>query len=205
MIDQRPFSQACENNKAPILQILKSAFAPSTKVLEIGSGTGQHAVHFAANLAHLLWQPTERQAGLPLLQPWLDSYQGHNLLSPIPLEIGADCTWPDDFDAAFSANTAHILPWELTQLMLAEVAKRIALEGVFALYGPFNYNGQFTSASNAQFNEWLKEQSPHSAIRHFEEVNAIIEANGMALIHDHAMPANNRLLVWKKLIPGHTS
>lgn len=203
MSDQRPFSQACENNKDVILSILKSAFAPSKKVLEIGSGTGQHAVYFAANLPHLKWQPTELEFALPTLQPWLSSYLGSNLLNSTGFDVSDTNAWrlaaEEGFDAAFSANTAHIMPWETTQAMIEGCAKALLTDGVFALYGPFNYGGKYTSESNASFDLWLKERGPHQGIRDFEKVTELASRHGLSLICDHAMPANNRLLVWKKL------
>lgn len=199
---QRPFSQACENNKGPILSILTSAFSPCKQVLEIGSGTGQHAVHFAANLPKLKWQPSDVADNLPIVNTWLADYSGKNMLPARALDV-EDLHWPSGFDAVFSANTAHIMPWQTTETMLRKVAEALPLYGVFALYGPFNYGGRFTSESNAQFDLWLKDRAPHQGIRDFEKVNGLAEAGGLVLICDHQMPANNRLLVWKKLKPGH--
>lgn len=193
-----PFSQACENNKNPILEILKEIFADSTRVLEIGSGTGQHAVYFAECLKHLEWQPSDRVANLEGINLWINTYPQNNLLRPIELDVSQQ-NWPQDFDAVFSANTAHIMPWELTQLMLKTVASLLPEEGVFALYGPFNYGGEFTSDSNANFDRWLKSVAPHQGIRDFEKVNEIVCSAGMHLLNNYAMPANNRLLAWRKL------
>lgn len=193
-----PFSQACENNKNPILDILKEIFADKTRVLEIGSGTGQHAVYFAEHLKHLHWQPSDRIENLEGINLWLDTYPQDNLSLPIELDVSQN-NWPQDFDAVFSANTAHIMPWKLTQLMLEKVATLLPEKGVFALYGPFNYGGEFTSDSNANFDRWLKSIAPHQGIRDFEKVNEIVCSAGMHLLNDYAMPANNRLLAWRKL------
>lgn len=194
----RPFSQACENNKAPILAILKSAFAPCKQVLEIGSGTGQHAVFFAQALAKLKWQPSDRRDNHKAINQWLSDYKGSNMLPLLELEIGQS-PWPKNFDAVFSANTLHIMPWPIAQRMLQELASHLPVNGVFAVYGPFNYGGHFTSDSNAQFDIWLKERGAHQGIRDFEAVARLLEAGGLTLVRDHAMPSNNRLLVWKKL------
>lgn len=194
----RPFSQACENNKEPILQVLKSAFAPSTQVLEIGSGTGQHAVHFAAHLSHLRWQPSDQWQDNNDIQSWLDDYSGKNLLPYTVLDVCQE-TWPEGFDAVFSANTLHIMPWEAGKLMLRRVATLLPENGMFALYGPFKYKGAFTTESNANFDVHLKNNAAHQGIRDFEEVKRILTDNGMVLVRDHALPANNQLLVWKKV------
>lgn len=196
---QRPFSQACENNKTPILRILKSAFAPSKRVLEIGSGTGQHACFFAGALNHLNWQPSDVASAHTGIQLWLDDYTGDNMLPLIELDLETPL-WPKGFDAVFSANTAHIMPWPLAQRMVAEVAEGLPEAGVFALYGPFNYGGHYSSESNAEFDIWLKSRASHCGIRDFEKVNQTAEEHGLQLVCDHAMPANNRLLVWKKCL-----
>ncbi|WP_239923653.1 DUF938 domain-containing protein [Agaribacterium haliotis] len=196
--DGRPFSQACENNKAPIVAILRSAFAPSKKVLEIGSGTGQHAVYFASELAHLCWQPSDRPEYHAGLKFWLNDYAGTNMLPLVSLDI-EDNSWPADFDAVFSANTAHIMSWQQAQLMIAKVGAKLPDQGMFALYGPFNYGGEFSSESNARFEQWLKQGGAHQGIRDQEAVVACAEQAGMTLVCDHTMPANNRLLVFKKM------
>lgn len=193
----KPFSQACENNKAYILKVLKSAFAPVGKVLEIGSGTGQHAVYFAEHLSHLQWQPSDLIDNHPGIEQWLAQYQGQNMLSLRALDMSTTPSL-EGYDAVFSANTAHIMPWETTQIMLRQVAKSLPENGVFALYGPFNYGGNYTSQSNADFDQWLKQRAPHQGIRDFEAVNDVVTHTGLSLVRDHAMPANNRLLIWRK-------
>ncbi len=194
---QKPYSQAAENNKGPILRILKSVFAPSRLVLEIGSGTGQHAVHMAEYLPHLQWQPSDLVSNHAGIRYWLDDYVHGNMRDLIELDVSKD-QWPLGFDAVFSANTAHIMAWNVTLTMLEQVSQRLPQGGVFALYGPFNYGGAYTSASNEAFDHWLKQQNPEQGIRDFERVNEIVSSNNVSLVHDHAMPANNRLLVWKK-------
>jgi SAM-dependent methyltransferase len=193
-----PFSQACENNKAPILDILQTVFSDSTKVLEIGSGTGQHAVHFAVSLPHLLWQPSDQREYLAGLKLRLAVQHCENILAPVELDV-TQPHWPESFDAVFSSNTSHIMSWPVAQHMLKTVAQCLPEGGVFALYGPFNYGGKFTSPSNADFDAWLKEQDPERGLRDFEDVNRILDNANMSLLDDFAMPANNRLLVWKKL------
>ena len=193
----KPFSQACENTKTPILQVLLRVFKQSLKVLEIGSGTGQHAVHFAAHLPHLTWQPSDRAENIAGIAQWLAEFPRPNLAAPQVLDV-MNREWPGGFDAVFSANTAHIMPWPVAQTMVREVGKRLPAGGVFALYGPFKYNGDFTTASNANFDYWLKSANPEQGIRDFEAVNKLAESAGLILHEDNALPANNQLLVWQK-------
>lgn len=195
-----PFSQSCENNKEPILAVLKDIFAQVQQVLEIGAGTGQHSVYFAPALAHLKWQCADLAANLAGIKQWHEAYPRANLMPPIELDM-QQALWPIGFDAVFSANTAHIMPWHLTQKMIIEVAKHLPPGGVFALYGPFNYNGVFTSDSNRRFDEFLKEQAAHMGIRDFAAINALALAGGLYLMQDYEMPANNRCLVWCKQVP----
>lgn len=192
-----PFSQSCENNKEPILAVLREVFQNVNQVLEIGAGTGQHSVYFAPTLPHLNWQCADLAANLPGISLWHQAYPRANLLPIIELDMQAP-VWPAGFDAVFSANTAHIMPWQLTQKMLVQVAQHLPSGGLFALYGPFNYGGTFTSESNARFDVWLKSQAEHMGIRDFEALNELADTNGLRLQKDYAMPANNRCLLWKK-------
>lgn len=195
---EKPFSQACENNKRPILTVLQRVLDQSHRLLEIGSGTGQHAVFFAAEMPHLIWQPSELEKNIAAVNSWCGAVPAPNLKSPVELNI-QDTQWPvTDFDAVFSANTAHIMDVDSALLMVKRIAEYLPTGGVFALYGPFNYGGLFTSESNAQFDEWLKQQNSSQGIRQFEDLNAVAEANGLSLFEDNGMPANNRLLVWVK-------
>lgn len=193
----KPFSQACENNKFPILDELRRLFADATRVLEIGSGTGQHAVFFAESLSHLHWQPSDRAINLPGIQLWCGEYQGNNLGEPIALDVHSS-SWPKDFDAAFSANTAHIMPLAIALKMIKQVAAHLKEGGIFALYGPFKYAGNYTSDSNASFDIWLKQQNPEQGIRNFEDLHECASQCGMMFLEDKPLPANNRLLAWQK-------
>ncbi|AMO58665.1 methylase [Endozoicomonas montiporae] len=194
----KPFSQACENNKRPILKVLEHFFTESGKVLEIGSGTGQHAVCFAQHLPHLVWQTSDLPDNHPGIRQWISEAGLTNLKLPFELDVSSD-TWPvDGIDYVFSANTSHIMPWESVVKMFEGVGKWLTEGGRFALYGPFNYQGQFTSDSNAAFDRHLKEMEPHRGIRDFEAIQQQAGHNGLMLLEDVAMPANNRLLVWSK-------
>lgn len=196
---QKPFSQACENNKTAILQVLKKAFAGANNLLEIGSGTGQHAVYFAEHLPHLQWQPSDQQQYLPGIKLWLQEARLANLNSPLQLNV-LDEPWPvSATDAVFTANTLHIMAKHEVERLFEKLADVLLPAGKFCCYGPFNYGGRFTSQSNAHFNDWLLLQNPQSAIRDFEWIASLASAAGLRLLADHAMPANNRLLEWQKV------
>jgi len=192
----RPFSEACERNKGPILEILASAFAGATRVLEIGSGTGQHAVHFAKGLPHVEWQPTERGEYLPGLQARIATEGPPNLRAPLALDV-TQPEWPAlGFDAAFTANTFHIMSWPEVAAFFEGLGRVLSREAVVAVYGPFRYGGAYTSASNVAFDQSLRARDPASGIRDFEAVNVLAGARGLVLRADHRMPANNQLLIW---------
>lgn len=197
-MDGLPFSQACENNKTPILAVLQEVFADRGRVLEIGSGTGQHACHFAAYMPWLQWQPTELRGNLPLLHPRCAAFAGGNMLPALALDV-RDEPWPVAVpDALFSANCLHIMPFSAVEKLFAALGKYAPEDLVFANYGPFNYGGRYTSDSNARFDLWLAQQHSGSAIRDFEAVDRLAAAAGFTLWRDCEMPANNRLLVWAK-------
>jgi SAM-dependent methyltransferase len=192
------FSDACERNKDPILQILTEAFARCNRVLEIGSGTGQHAVHFARHLPHLEWQPTDMAENLPGLADRIRIEGPPNLLAPLALDVRA-ARWPTGaFDAVFSANTLHIMDWDGARHFFHGVGTALGAGGVLCVYGPFRYGGRYTTESNAAFDRSLKARDPASGLRDFEAVNELALAQDFALTADHAMPANNQTLVWKK-------
>ena len=195
-----PHSEACERNKEPILGVLHGAFADCGRVLEVGSGTGQHAVHFAAALPGLTWQPTDLPEALPGLLARLRVEGPPNVLSPAPLDVLAE-PWPfpvAGVDAVFTANTLHIVSTAHVEAFFRGVGQVLAPGGVLAVYGPFRYGGNFTTPSNAAFDGWLKRRDPASGIRDFERVDELAAARGLKLVADHAMPANNQLLIWHR-------
>lgn len=195
---EKPFSQSCENNKGPILAVLREAFRDASLVLEIGSGTGQHAVHFARNLPHLVWQPSDMAENIPGMKLWFDEAKLPNINEPVVLNV-ADALWPvEEADAVFSANTLHIMGKPKVECMFEGIGLRLKNGGTLCIYGPFNYGGKYTSESNEKFDAWLFKQNPESAIRDFEWVNFLAEKAGLKLVKDHEMPANNRLLEWGK-------
>ena len=193
----KPFSQACENNKAPILAVLQRHFHQVHHVLEIGSGTGQHAVYFSEAMPHLIWQTSDRADYLPGIQQWIAECAHTNIRLPYELDV-LQPDWPTGFDAVFSANTAHIMSWPTAHHMIEQVGLRLPSAGLFALYGPFNYQGSYTSESNRQFDQHLRAVNPDQGIRDFEVINETAEAAGLTLVEDNPMPANNRLIIWRK-------
>jgi cyclopropane fatty-acyl-phospholipid synthase-like methyltransferase len=193
-----PFSQACENNKAAILTVLQQAFANCSKVLEVGSGTGQHAVHFAAGLPHLHWQASDQSMYLPDLTERLRRAGLANLPQPLTMDISQDAAAELAFDAVFSANTLHIMPWPVVELFFSRVKELTQAQAILCIYGPFNYSGQFSSASNQAFDASLKSRDAAMGIRDIEQVQTLALQQGFSLLQDITMPANNRLLWLKK-------
>jgi len=194
----KPYSEACERNRDPILAVIAPLLAGRRALLEIGSGTGQHAVYFAARLPELIWYPSDRPEHHAGIRLWLDEAGLANVRPPLSLDVTQPRWNAPAVDAVFSANTAHIMHLDEVVAMFNGVAAVLPPHGLFMLYGPFNYQGSYTSASNAQFDDWLRLRDPLSGIRDFEYLDALAAAEGMGLRHDVAMPANNRLLVWEK-------
>ncbi len=193
----KPFSQACENNKQAILEVLLTEFREVSDVLEIGSGTGQHATFFAPALPHLIWQPSDRQGNLAGLRIWCEEALTDNLLAPLELDVTWS-QWPLALpEALFTANSLHIMGWRAVEAFFAHLGSAPGAQ-VLVIYGPFNYGGAYTSESNAGFDQWLQQQDPVSAIRDFEQVDQLASAAGYSLYRDYEMPANNRLLVWRR-------
>lgn len=194
------FSEACERNKAPILAVLQRHFGKARQVFEVGSGTGQHAEHFARALPHLIWQCADLGPNLPALRTRLQRAGLANTPAPLEFDMAAPA-WPAGFDAVFSANTLHIMPWPLAAELVYQAGLRLPAGGLLLLYGPFKYGGSFTSASNLEFDQWLRATGAGRGIRDVESVRDQAQAAGLALTEDNAMPANNQLLVFTKHIP----
>lgn len=194
----KPYSESCDRNRNPILAVIQPLLLGKRAVLEIGSGTGQHAVAFAAKLRHLIWYTSDRDENLPGIKLWIDEAELANIRDPIVLDV-AQWPWPDiSADAVFSANTAHIMHWPEVEAMISGVARILPDSGLFLLYGPFNYNGRFTSDSNARFDAWLRARDGQSGIRDFNELSHLASRAQLFLKCDVEMPANNRLLCWEK-------
>jgi SAM-dependent methyltransferase len=193
-----PFSAACERNKGPILEVLRVAFAGCTQILEIGSGTGQHAVHFAEHLRHLTWYPTEQLAYLPELTARVKLEGARNLHSPTLLDV-RQAVWPvRAVDGIFTANTLHIMSWAEVQALYQGVGTVLAPGGVLCVYGAFRYGSAYTSESNRDFDQSLQARDPKSGLREIEAVSALAAQYGLSLRADHDLPAFNRLLQFAK-------
>lgn len=198
-MNDKPHAPSCERNRDPILAVLREHFADRHSVLEIGSGTGQHAVHFGAALPQLQWQTSERAEAHEGIRAWLAEAALPNVLAPIALQIGRD-PWPAQaYDAVFTANTLHIMAWpEVEQLFAGLGTGVLARGGRLVVYGPFNEGGRYTSDSNAAFDEWLRARGAHMGIRDIEAVDALAREIGCERVADLAMPANNRCIVWQR-------
>jgi len=194
----KPFAESCVQNRDPILAVLREWFADRSAVLEIGSGTGQHAVYFGAALPHLRWQTADVVPHHAGILAWLNEAALPNVLPPLALDVSHTEWRSGRYDAIFSANTLHIMGWPEVEHFFAGVGAVLEPGGVLVVYGPFNTNGAFTSESNARFDAWLKARDPASGVRDFEAVDALARTHGLILQQDIAMPANNRTLVWRK-------
>jgi len=196
----KPYVASCESNRAPILEVLRVALAGRSRLLEIGSGTGQHAVYLAPEFPELTWQTSDLAEAHAGIRAWLAEAGLTNVLPPLTLDV-CKGDWPDRrYDAVFSANTAHWMSWPEVECLFSGVGSVLEMEGVFCLYGAFKYRGDYTSESNARFDRWLRARDPSSGIRDFEALEELARKAGMTLMKDHEMPAHNRMLVWSK--PG---
>ena len=195
---EKPFSQACENNKKLILAIIADYFEQSKLVLEIGSGTGQHASYFARKMPHLFWQTSDQliyQEGINLR---VNEYTKYNLGRPMTLDV-TQSRWPiENCDGIFTANTSHIMNQQMVDDMFIGASNILTSESFFCLYGPFKFDGKFTSKSNEDFDQWLKGRDPESGIRDFERLEELALDQQLNFVKRFDMPANNCILVWQK-------
>ena len=195
---QKPYSESCDQNKQPILSVIEPLFSTCSEILEIGSGTGQHAIYFAEKMPHLRWHCSDCSPYLDGINQWLEECGVANVLAPFALDVSSS-DWPTlSFDAIFTANTIHIMHSRDVINLLKGAGELLKEGGNFVIYGPFNYDGSYTSASNESFDQWLKNQDPFSGIKNFEDIESLANINGMSLCHDYEMPANNRILHFKK-------
>jgi len=196
----KPFSQACENNKQPILEVISSYFKAGDRVLEIGSDTAQHALYFCEQLPELSWIPSEIPENMETLKAGLAGEELSNLAPPETLDV-TQKNWPvSGLDGLFSANCLHIMPAAFNVDFFRGACEVLKQDAILCVYGPFKYQGEFTSESNAGFDLWLKERNPLSGIRNFETINQLAIENGFELQEDRAMPANNQCLIWQKKV-----
>ena len=194
----KPYAESCDQNRGPILGVIEPLLRNATALLEIGSGTGQHAVYFAAKMPHLTWYASDCAEYHDGIRQWLEEAALPNTRGPLLLDVTQSDWQAPAVEAVFSANTAHIMPIEAVEAMVRGVGALLPAGGCFLLYGPFNYGGRYTSDSNARFDRWLAQRDPRSAIRDFEQLDAWAGESGMTLEQDCAMPANNRTLCWRK-------
>ncbi len=194
----KPFCESSDQNKDPILQVLRQVLIEPGVVLEIGSGTGQHAVHFAAHLPHLIWQPSDLEERLPGLRLWLEEARLTNVREPLALDVSS-LPWPiEEKDAAYSSNTAHIMHWPQVVDMFKGLGRVLKSGGLFCLYGPFSYVGEHISASNREFDASLRARDPGMGVRDVEALKTLAGESGLSLVQDFEMPVNNRTLVWRR-------
>lgn len=195
-----PSSPAAERNKEPILKVLKELITPNYRhALEIGAGTGQHAVFFAPAFPHLDWTPSEKNESMAALNKVVQEARIRNLLPPKKMEVGTDDIPKKTYDVVYTANTFHIMTWKECKSLMKNLGGCLDEHGLVLIYGPFNYNGDFTSPSNKEFDEFLRARNPQSGIRSFEDVHKAMVKNGFELLKDYEMPANNRLLAFVRL------
>lgn len=199
-----PFSQACANNKQPILEVLQQELIDANHVLEIGSGTGQHSVYFAPNLSHLQWQTSDVSANHYAIKAWHKAYPAPNLHAPVAFDLAHD-SFPTSavnsrpYDAVFTANTLHIISWDLVKRLFQLVGDALPVNGKLIVYGPFNDNGQYTSEGNRQFDAMLRQSNPDSGIRDKQDIIALAKQYHLTLNNEYQMPANNQILIFKKI------
>ncbi len=193
----KPYAPSCDKNAGPILKILQSFLGHSKSLLEIGSGTGQHAIFMAPRFDSMTWTLVDRKQNHRGISLWLEDFPHPNIKGPFEYEIPKDSLPEGRFDVVFTSNTLHMIPWAYCLKMFDDISRVLLPGGLFIVYGAFNYQGQFTSESNRKFEDWLKKQNPESGIKNFEDIVSELEVHGFKLIKDMAMPANNRSLIFK--------
>ncbi len=193
----KPYSEACDQNRDPILSVIQPLFTDAKDILEIGSGTGQHAVYFAEKMPHLIWHSSDQAQYINGIKMWINESKLSNLAAPLTLNV-TQTEWATiKVDAVFSANTTHIMHWNEVESLFSKITNILNNKGLFVLYGPFNYQNKYSSESNAGFDRWLKNRDPESGIRNFEDLDQLAQQAGLSLQADYAMPANNRILCWR--------
>jgi cyclopropane fatty-acyl-phospholipid synthase-like methyltransferase len=196
----KPYSASCERNKDPILEVMKEIITKDDRrLLEIGSGSGQHAVYLAPHFPFMEWHPSDVAENLSGMKKWFDEHHVPSICPPHKIEVGKHELPKLKFDLSFTANTFHIMHWKECKSLMKMWGGRLREGSRVMIYGPFKYNGEFTSASNAEFDQELRAKDSLSGIRSFEDVKNTMEKNGFELFHDYEMPANNRMLVFKRL------
>jgi len=195
---EKSFSQACENNKRPILEVIGGYFDEPGMILEIGTGTAQHAMYFAEKLRKLYWQTSDKAENIEDINAHVNEYTHYNLGRPLPIDVLQKDWQLESCEGVFSANTSHIMNWYMVENMFEGVGHILLPKKYFCLYGPFIFNGQYTSPSNEAFDKMLKEQDPQSGLKNFEDLQKLAESQGLSFFKQHDMPANNNILVWQR-------
>jgi cyclopropane fatty-acyl-phospholipid synthase-like methyltransferase len=194
-------STACDRNQDPILTVLKEVMTTDNKrVLEIGTGSAQHAVYFAKNLKDIVWTTSDKVSEHANITAMLIRAKLSNLRGPLAFEVGKDDFPRYNYDIVYTSNTFHIMSWKQCKNLIKILGNRLREGSQVVIYGPFNYNGEFTSESNKEFDLMLKQSDPQRGIRSFEDVNNSMTKNGFVLFKDYPMPANNRMLVFTRLV-----
>lgn len=194
----KPHAESCDRNQQPILDVIGPRLLASKTVLEIGSGTGQHAVFFARHLPHLVWISSDKPENHPGIRQWQKEANLTNTEGPLKLDLSNEA-WPEiEADVVFTANTVHIVSWTLVVALFKGSARLLPSGGLFMIYGPFNYGGNYSSESNARFDQWLKNRDSDSGIRGYEDLEKLARSFDLEPSEDIMMPANNRLLVWRR-------
>ncbi|MCP3672912.1 MAG: DUF938 domain-containing protein [Gammaproteobacteria bacterium] len=195
---KKPFSQACENNKRPILDVISKHFENSELILEIGSGSAQHSLYFAEKLKQLYWQTSDQEENLEGINLQLNEYRKYNLGRPFSLDVTQNKWEIEHCDGVFSANTTHIMTWSMVEKMFEGVGHVLLPKKEFCLYGPFKFNGEYSADSNKAFDEMLHERNPNSGLRNFEDLQKLAESQGLSFVKKYDLPANNNILVWQQ-------
>ena len=196
--EQKPFAPACERNREPILEVLRHYLDGPARVLEVGSGTGQHAVHFARELPQIEWQTSDLPEQLPGIRLWLDEAGLPNTPPPLAFDV-TDAQFPTGpWDVIFTANTLHIMSWEAVRQWFQLLPGLVGDAALLIVYGPFRYGERHTSPSNAEFDAWLREQGPERGLRDLIRVDEMASAAGFSMSEDRELPANNRCVIWQR-------
>ena len=197
---ERQSSPAAVRNRAPILEVLRRVLPPKARVLELASGSGEHAVYFAQAMSGWDWQPSDPDAAARAsIFAWIDDAALTNLRAPIELDA-CDKSWPvvGSFDAVAAINMIHISPWDATLGLIRGASRVLAARGVLFTYGPYKRDGLHTAPSNEAFDLSLKMRNPAWGVRDVAEVEAAARAQGLVLRELVEMPANNLSLVFAR-------
>ena len=198
-LDKRSYSPASARNRQPILEVLERVLPSAATVLELASGSGEHAIYFSKNLPHLTWQPSDvDDDGLASVESWVEHEALPNVRKPLRLDVCADDWIDEPVDAIYCCNMIHITPWEMTEALMRGVGKHLKAGGRLVTYGPYRIGDEHTAPSNASFDHSLRSRDARWGVRDFEAVSEEAKKNGLVFVERVAMPANNFILVFRK-------